>query len=588
MRGPNHERSASRKSTHERTDANLAFHACAVRFREDIDDLMKKHRQELDTCFDSWFSSVRELIPHDAMPMYIGAQMESPTRERPAQRDPDFGLKLPGMVATSTIDIDLLPIVPTVTINAPEDQGDDAVIVPKRGERRKRTKQKDYFLSEKLQLQAMAQQTRLERFIFSRYFEWFSFTIIFLNCIFIGVETQFNADQARNRALNNLPQDTVDEPGFWALQIMFCIVFVLELGLRWVCIGFLEFFKEKDMVWNAFDVFVVAFSTIDLIFEVYLKMSSSVVKGSLMGNITVFRVLRIIRVIRVLKVIRVMRFFRELRMMISGILKSTKSMIWVMVVVSTMFYMFGIVFTNATTTYLTTEMRRNVEYQDLLMDFGTIDKAILSLFMSMSGGNDWVVYYNAILKLPPYYIFVFMFFILLSVFVVTNVVIGIFVETAMQSNKDDREVCINDELEEKKSYLKSMRVVFNEIKNEDSDVISFTEFEDKLQDERIMAYFSALKLDVSDARTLFTLLDYDMSGEIHIDEFLDGCYKLQGESKNLDMKIMQYEIKTLLGRIYCLEDRIKDLKTTLCTGKSPNISDTENMMKTTFHSAFHL
>merc|ERR1712151_241429 len=75
--------------------------------------------------------------------------------------------------------------------------------------------------------------------------------------------------------------------------------------------------------------------------------------------------------------------------------------------------------------------------------------------------------------------------------------------------------------------------------------ISIDEFEKRLDDERVIAYFNALKLDVSDARTLFTLLDYDQSGEVAIDEFLTGCHKLKGESRSLDIAIMQYELRWL-------------------------------------------
>merc|ERR1712032_1141765 len=71
------------------------------------------------------------------------------------------------------------------------------------------------------------------------------------------------------------------------------------------------------------------------------------------------------------------------------------------------------------------------------------------------------------------------------------------------------------------------------------------EFKMRISDERVAAYMSSLKLDVSDATSLFTLLDYDASNEISIDEFVEGCLRLQGEATNLDAKIMQYEVRLL-------------------------------------------
>merc|ERR1719353_1821311 len=90
-----------------------------------------------------------------------------------------------------------------------------------------------------------------------------------------------------------------------------------------------------------------------------------------------------------------------------------------------------------------------------------------------------------------------------------------------------------------------MQDIFVEMDQDEQGTISLEEFESKLEDERVIAYFNALKLDVSDARVLFRLLDTDESGEITIDEFIVGCYKLQGESRSLDMKIMIFEVNAL-------------------------------------------
>merc|ERR1712087_935355 len=94
-------------------------------------------------------------------------------------------------------------------------------------------------------------------------------------------------------------------------------------------------------------------------------------------------------------------------------------------------------------------------------------------------------------------------------------------------------------------FLRMMKDIFEEMDDDKTGCISIDEFEKRLDDERVIAYFNALKLDVSDARTLFTLLDYDQSGEIAVDEFLAGCHKLKGESRSLDIAIMQYEIRWL-------------------------------------------
>ena len=48
-------------------------------------------------------------------------------------------------------------------------------------------------------------------------------------------------------------------------------------------------------------------------------------------------------------------------------------------------------------------------------------------------------------------------------------------------------------------------------------LLSIEEFERMLEHERVVAYFNAMKLDVSDARSVFELIDCDESGEVTID-----------------------------------------------------------------------
>ena len=47
-----------------------------------------------------------------------------------------------------------------------------------------------------------------------------------------------------------------------------------------------------------------------------------------------------------------------------------------------------------------------------------------------------------------------------------------------------------------------MRDLFEEMDQDFTGILSVDEFENKLKDERVIAYFNALKLDVSDANLL--------------------------------------------------------------------------------------
>jgi len=408
--------------------------------------------------------------------------------------------------------------------------------------------------------EAVESQTTLQRFTTSRQYEWFSGMLIFCNAAYIGFECEFLANRASDFADDNLPQPMPGPVPFLALQACFSFLFALELGLRWVAEGLCKFFFMQDCWWNLLDICVVGFSVVDTVTEL-VSLRQQERGGTGLGTFTALRVLRIVRLVRVVKIIRVMRFFRELRMMVYSIFGSMKSLLWVILVLSLTFYMFGIALTSGTTTYLETPEqwldKDNEDVEDVRKYFGSLGSSMLSLFMAMSGGNDWGQYYEALGRLPWQYRALFLCFITFSVFAVVNIVTGVFVDNAMQSSHTDREIVVHEEMEEKKAFLQILRDIFMEMDKDGEGSISINTFERSMNDERVIAYFNSLKLDVSDARTLFRLLDVDSSDEVSITEFLTGCFRLQGEARSLDTKIMRWQIDSLQEKMQINDKKLQ-------------------------------
>lgn len=386
--------------------------------------------------------------------------------------------------------------------------------------------------------------TAFQKFTHSHRYEWASAGLILVNAVFIAWETQYMGELTRDSFVSGNHSKSPEKPSvFMVFAIIFSILFSLELGLRWAADGLIPFFRTADASWNAADVIVVVCSLADCALEVAVAAEAKNVLGS---NIAVIRTFRIVRVVRVFRVIRVMKFFRELRIMVYSILRSMKSLLWIAMVLGIVFSVFGIAFTSAVTDYFDDlDAWQDEKAEGLKEHFMTLDKSFLTLLGSMSGGNDWAEYYGALAPLGLHYEMMYLVFISFALFAVLNIVTGVFVDSAKQSAHVDRDILVQEEMDAKASYLHSMRLVFEEMDLDESGVISSAEFARRLKDERVEAYFKSMKLDVSDATNLFSLLDYDHSDEVSVDEFLEGCYKLQGESRRLDAVMMQYELRFL-------------------------------------------
>merc|ERR1712151_659149 len=90
--------------------------------------------------------------------------------------------------------------------------------------------------------------------------------------------------------------------------------------------------------------------------------------------------------------------------------------------------------------------------------------------------------------------------------------------------------------------------------------ISFEEFEKHLNTSVASAFMSTLQIDPEDTKMLFDTLDTTNTGDLSFDEFYNGCRKMGGTAKNIDMATATSRINTILSRIDELEDHLRYLR----------------------------
>jgi hypothetical protein len=237
-------------------------------------------------------------------------------------------------------------------------------------------------------------------------------------------------------------------------------------------------------------------------------------------------------------VVRVLRLITELRTIVSSILGSFKSLGWVVVLLLLMIYIVACYFTQTVTDNFRTESESgnldllaardtwDPESRTLGVHFGSLARAILSLYQSMSGGLDWDVLAAPLLNrtgfLPG---FLFVSFIAFALLAMLNVVTGVFVQTALQSAR----------LEEDSFISEQIVTLFNNAGLNEDSAISLTEVLQAFEDPEAASELRAIGVGEKDANFLFHLLLSEDQLKISFDEFLAGCLRLHGGSKSIDM-----------------------------------------------------
>merc|ERR1719270_622412 len=80
-------------------------------------------------------------------------------------------------------------------------------------------------------------------------------------------------------------------------------------------------------------------------------------------------------------------------------------------------------------------------------------------------------------------------------------------------------------------------------------------------------FLQSMKIETSDVKRLFKMLDQDCSGEIMVDEFVNGCMHLQGSARNFDVHRLLAGQRRLQRRLDELSQAV-GLQRTYSTGSS--------------------
>lgn len=359
-------------------------------------------------------------------------------------------------------------------------------------------------------------------------FELFWFVVIIANAALLGAQVQLSALSMQN------------DQDFMIANLVLCAFFIVELIIRFVADGgpCAFFIKSPNRGWHWFDTVAVVVTTTD----VFLTFLS----GGLFSNVRSLRLLRVMRILRAARILKVIQHVAPLRMLLQSILGTFRSLFWAMVLLAVMIYVFSIIFTDAVTSSLPADGKT--------LYFSDLTTTMLVLFLAISGGIDCWPLSEELILVHWIWSLVFVFYLSMSMFAVLNVMTSIFCQSAVDLAGKDHELVVTSWTESRLSLAKDFEKLFQSLDRESDGVISLQALEEVLQDAWIRDFFAALDIESSDVYTLFKLLDRGGDGVIDGHEFVEGCMKLRGGAKAIDVVATKWEVK-------CLRQRVAELVT---------------------------
>ena len=272
---------------------------------------------------------------------------------------------------------------------------------------------------------------------------------------------------------------------FDVLEYIFAAIFTWELLMR-IFVYNISFFRMPDWKWNVFDSIVVGLQVFDII-------TTLAIGGNNGGNLNFMRLVRLMRLLRILRLMRVLRFVQELRSMVMSIAASLRSLMWTIILLAFLMYGVGVCLIQLIADKGLEDSKIMENAPEIKLYYGSLAEALVSLFAGITGGIDW----NDLLaplqsQIGPWLAAVFVLYIAFAVLAMMNVVTGgdgvrqllktnhfnpfhgleytlssicsvcilvssvlpgIFVESALQSTRADEEKEVRQQLKELFSWL---------------------------------------------------------------------------------------------------------------------------------------
>jgi hypothetical protein len=238
----------------------------------------------------------------------------------------------------------------------------------------------------------------------STHFDQITLGVIFVNAIWIAVDTDLNGEAVLLKA----------HPVFQVAEHSFCSFFTAEVFIRFMA------FRDKSRclkdAWFVFDALLVTMMIAETWVMSIIFAVIGTADGSVMGNAGMLRMLRLARMIRISRMVRLLRAIPELVILIKGIGAASRSVCVFFLLWTVIIYVFAVIFRQLT------EGQPSEDLYFSSVPAGMNTLLVDGLFPDVAG------MVHAVSDDNPFFWFLMMFFIGLAALTVMYMLVGVLVD----------------------------------------------------------------------------------------------------------------------------------------------------------------
>lgn len=326
----------------------------------------------------------------------------------------------------------------------------------------------------------------------------------------------------------------LNDPAIKAMHYCYTLVFLLEFLVRCTVESWVKLCGPEGW-WNILDAFLIFSGILEIILE-------SAAGPKLQGG-SVMQFVRISRLMRTVRLMRSFKQFHDFQKMAYALACSFKTLLCSMAILMFVMFFFAVWFTQSAAD---SDARQHI--QDLDVRYGDLMSTTFTLFSSVANGVDWDDCFTPLHELSWINGQVFIVYIIIVTFGVLNVVTSVFVDSVIQSVQHHKDMMLQEKDQQRALAMAHLKDVFLQADKDGSGEISCDEMQLFFQNPEMREYMEALDIKVDDTELLCNLLDVDNSGHVSAEEFCQGCLRLKGNARSIDIHSLTFQIANFLRK----------------------------------------
>merc|ERR1712107_136835 len=133
---------------------------------------------------------------------------------------------------------------------------------------------------------------------------------------------------------------------------------------------------------------------------------------------------------------------------------------------------------------------------------------------------------------------------------VLNVIIAEFVQSALESSQTDECAIFQRVRKQNIGYTKLIESLFRLLDKNASGLLGLREMLQRFKDDDIQIFFESLDIRPEDAWSVWKVFDVDDDHTIDLEQFTNGCLRLRGAARGIDLAVLKQESRHLIKEFH--------------------------------------